>query len=75
MQYCDYIRQSQARLEREQQLANAYNKKPASLKVKNLWMHSVEKHTPYQGINAVNIIGVIAGLLVAGTIIVLSVIL
>ena len=72
MQYHDYIANYNARREREQQLANRYNQKPEGRRVKNLWMVGVEKHTVHN-VTAIDIIKIIGGVLIAGGILILSI--
>lgn len=73
MQYVDYIANYHARRDRAEQLANHYNQKPASKKVQNLWMHSVEKHSSLQSVNITNVAGIIAAFVIGLVILVLLV--
>jgi hypothetical protein len=43
MQYTDYIKLHQSRIEREQQLVNQYNQQPVGMRKQNLWMLDMEK--------------------------------
>lgn len=72
MQYHDYIAAHNARREREQQLLNKYDQKPVEQRVKNLWLHQVDRQVNYK-VTAGNIIYISAGLLMVGIILLLSI--
>lgn len=72
MQYTDYISQYHARHEREQQLVAKYNQRPAGQRVQNLWLHQVDK-TVSHAITGKELFQVIAGLLGAGFVLLLSI--
>lgn len=72
MQYTDYIKSYNDRIEREQQLLAQYNQKPVQTTNNFLWaVTSVERHSKTR--NEVQVLKIIAGTLLAGSILVLSI--
>lgn len=72
MQYTDYIALYNARREREQQLIDNYNQKPAEHRVQNLWMHQIEKSDHHRS-DVKEMVGVVIGIIAAGFILLLSI--
>lgn len=72
MQYLEYIANDNARREREVQLANQYNQKPEGQRVQNLWMVGMEKHKIHT-ITSKEVLEVMAGLLIIGGVLLLSI--
>lgn len=72
MQYTDYIALYNARREREQQLIQRYDQKPAGQRVQNLWLHQVQKSTSHK-LQSREIAGAIIGIAVAGIVLLLSI--
>lgn len=70
MQYTDYIKSYNDRVEREQQLVAKYSQTPIINRHKGLWMATtMSKHTKHK----LDVIEAILGVLMAGGIIVASV--
>lgn len=70
--YEQYIKSYNDRVEREQQLINQYNQRPEQLQNRFLWaVTSVERHSKTK--HGVEVLKIIAGVLLAGGILVASI--
>lgn len=70
--YEQYIKSYNDRVEREQQLVNQYNQRPEQLQNRFLWtVTSVERHSKTR--NEIEVLKIIAGVLLAGAVLVVSI--
>lgn len=72
MQYHEYIAQYNARRERAEQLLNRYDQKPIEQRAQNIWLHQVDKKVTIK-ITGNEILQIIAGLIMVGFILLLSI--
>ncbi len=72
MQYTDYIKSYNDRIEREQQLLAQYNQKPIQAKNRCLWMRDIEQHSTHN-ITASHVFSIIGGIVLAGIILIASI--